>query len=61
MVRRGRTMEQGKKTEKVLDLLYSVFSKSLLNVKKKLQKDIYNMITNLLRSGKHYIHAQPSE
>ena len=61
MVRRGRTMERGKKTEKVLDLLYSVFSKSLLNVKKKLQKDIYNMITNLLRSGKHYIHAQPSE
>lgn len=51
----------GKKTEKVLDLLYSVFSKSLLNVKEKLQKDIYNTITNLLKSGKRYIHAQPSE
>lgn len=50
------TRENVKKTEKVLDLLYSLFSKSLWSMKSKLWKDVqYDY--HFIKSDKHYINV----
>lgn len=50
------TMEHVGKAEKILDLLHSIFPKSLLGVKSKLWKDVrYDY--HFIKSDKYYIHV----